>query len=236
MLPGSDARSARILAAALKQRGWKIFTRAKELNIVGVRHPDTNANTFNDTIHVFYQTGGRWMHHAFPATTDPGTYWRNRPAMPQGTAILAEQQADAYELGLHRGSYTALVQRRAKVEVIRDPDRDEWLNFNGKRYRGYYGMNIHRANKTGITLEIDRHSAGCQVFADATDYALFIELCKKHRQLYGNKFTYSLIDLRSVQRVKALRMGGTLLMGGLAAIGGWWAWNNYFKLKQPTEP
>ena len=38
------------------------------------------------------------------------------------------------------------------------------------------------------------YSAGCQVFADPKDFAKFIELCKKQSTLYGNSFTYTLLD------------------------------------------
>ena len=120
---------------------------------------------------------------------------------PQGTAILKEgQYINTYGLGLHRGKYMALVQKRP-VTVLRDYDRNAVLDFlNGTPDTGLFGINIHRASESGTTKVVEHYSAGCQVFANATDYLLFMTLCERHKQLYGNQFTYTLIDERALSR------------------------------------
>ena len=120
---------------------------------------------------------------------------------PQGTAILAEgQYVNSHVLGLHKGQYLALVQRKP-LTIMRDYDRKAVLDFyNGKKFLGIFGIDIHRANRVGTTLSVDRNSAGCQVFANAEDFAKFLTLCERHKNLYGNQFTYSLIDFRTVKR------------------------------------
>jgi hypothetical protein len=120
---------------------------------------------------------------------------------PQGTAILkAGQYIGGYMMGLHRGKYLALVQKRP-VQVVRDYDRNAVLDFmNGKEDKGMFGINIHRASENGITKTVDQYSAGCQVFASATEFILFLHLCERHKTLYGNEFTYTLIDERAVNR------------------------------------
>ena len=97
----------------------------------------------------------------YKATTDPGTFLLRNPMQEQGTAILAQgQYVNAYELGLHRGQYEALVQQKP-LTIIRDYDRDAKLDFsNGTKTTGYYGINIHRANRTGTTKTVDKNSAG----------------------------------------------------------------------------
>jgi len=190
------------LKAILKHKGFTLFTRPYELNIVGLRSNNTAANRFDDQLHVFYRTNGiKWEYHVFRITTDPGTYWLKNPMQPQGTAILQQgQYKGAYVLGLHRGQYKALVQRKP-VTIIRDYDRNALLDFNnGRKNTGLFGINIHRANASGKTKSIDKYSAGCQVFENAADFARFLALCEKHRSLYGNAFTYSLIDFRAVKR------------------------------------
>src|ERR1041385_911582 len=140
------------LRTVLKRKGYKIYDRPNELNIVGVRSPSTTPNSFDDAIFVFYKDENhRWIYRAFPATTDPGTYWLRQPTEQQGTAILAEgQYVDVYQIGLHRGKYTALVQRGGTVTVIRDYDRDAVLDFaNGTRVTGWFGINIHHASSQG---------------------------------------------------------------------------------------
>jgi hypothetical protein len=188
------------IVSILNQKSYLIGTRPFELNIVGVRSRETKANRFDDEIHVFYKTEGgkNWNYHIFKATTDPGTFWLENPMHPQGTAILkAGQYFDAYKIGLHQGKYKALVQK-SPVTVIRDYNRNAVLDIkNGQEYTGNFGINIHYAVSAG---SVDRDSAGCQVLENKKDHDLLMQLAEKHRQLYGNSFTYTLIDFRAVRR------------------------------------
>jgi hypothetical protein len=138
---------------------------------------------------------------------------------PQGTAILMQgQYKDAYQIGLHRGQYYALVQRNP-VTVIRDYDRNAILDFqNGRKDTGLFGINIHRALINGTTKTVDNYSAGCQVFANINDFNLLMQLAEKHRQLYGNNFTYTLIDKRAIAREykRTLALGLTGLGIGIS--------------------
>ena len=187
---------------ALRLQTFEIYTRPFELNIVGIRADSTIPNRFDDEIHVFFKNNAnQWIHYIFPATTDPGTYWLKNLMNPQGTAILMQgQYKEAYQIGLHKGKYYALVQRKP-ITVLRDYDRNAVLDFyNGRKYTGMFGVNIHHASVNGTTKTVDRYSAGCQVFANINDFNLFMQLCEKHKQLYGNSFTYTLIDKRAIAR------------------------------------
>jgi hypothetical protein len=209
------------IKAIMRHKGYKVFSRPYELNIVGLRSKSTIPNRFDDEIHVFYKVSTlNWHYHVFKATTDPGTFWLRQPMQPQGTAILAEgQNINAYQLDLHRGKYLALVQRKA-VTVIRDYNRDAVLDFkNGVKTKGLYGINVHRANQTGTTKTVDKNSAGCQVFENANDFATFITLCQKHKSLYGNQFSYSLIDFRAVRRQTARYVAAGIGVAGLLGLG-----------------
>lgn len=208
-----------------KDRGFVLYEEPYRLNIWGFRANSEKPNSFDDELHVFTniaQTGKpKWAYLVFKITTDPGTYWLKNPMNPQGTAILkAGQYVDVYAIDLHRGKYNALCQRNGKVTVIRDYDRDALLDFNnGRETTGMYGINIHRANRIGDTLTVDKNSAGCQVFKNANDFAFFMKLCEVHRSLYGNKFTYTLIDKRMEFRtkLKKITIGAVLvsiLFGG----------------------
>ncbi len=208
---------------ALRSKAYRIFQRPFELNIVGVRARSTTPNRFDDRLEVFYRSDqGAWHHHLFRITTDPGTFWLRSPMHPQGTAILAQgQYENAYQIGLHKGQYEALVQR-APVTILRDYDRNQVLRFlNGSRYSGHFGINIHRASEIGQTKTIDQYSAGCQVFERASDFEVFMQLCQRHRALYGNQFTYTLIDQRALAKATlrrvliaafALSLAGTLYL------------------------
>ncbi len=190
------------LQDALAAQGYRQYTRPYELNIVGIRADSTQPNLFDDSINVFYRTkDGSWQLHQFAATTDPGTYWLENPLNPQGTAILkAGQYIGSHSIGMHRGKYEALVQVR-NVTVLRDYDRKAVLDFmNGKEDTGLFGINIHHALAVGTTRYVDKFSAGCQVFASMDDFNVFMQLCYRHRELYGNAFTYTLIDNRALIR------------------------------------
>lgn len=203
----------------LKMNGFELFTRPFELNIVGIRSDSVKPNRFDDEIHVFYKTNKtNWEYHIFKVTTDPGTYWLKNPMQEQGTAILAQgQYKDTYQLGLHRGQYLALVQRKP-VTIIRDYDRNAILDFNnGTKTRGMYGINIHRAGQNGKTKFVDKYSAGCQVFENAQDFLKFLQLCEKHKSIYGNAFTYSLLDNRALKRSK--RRLASYVVAGIGVAG-----------------
>ena len=201
----------------LRQKTYEIYSRAFELNIVGIRNQSTVPNHFDDEIHVFFKNNNKQVvHYIFPATTDPGTYWLKNPINPQGTAILAQgQYKNTYQVGLHRGKYYALVQAKP-VTVLRDYDRNAVLDFNnGRPETGMFGINIHHASVNGTTKTVDNYSAGCQVFANINEFNLFMQLCENHRQLYGNSFTYTLIDKRAIgrQQRKTLALGLAVGLG-----------------------
>src|SRR6266542_2211666 len=190
------------IQTALHKKGYKIFLRPFELNIVGVRSDSITPNAFDDRIHVFFNNAeGKLVEYSFPATTDPGTYWLKNPMNPQGTTILKEgQYINSWGIGMHRGKYLALVQKKPVI-VLRDYDRNALLDFlNGRPDTGMFGINIHRAQEVGTTKTVDHFSAGCQVFANATDFVLFMSMCERHKNLYGNDFSYTLIDERAVNR------------------------------------
>ena len=188
----------------LKRNNYQLFERPMELNIVAYRSRFIRSNRFDDEIHVFYKDEKqRWVYHIFKATTDPGQYWLDNPMHPQGTAFLKKgQYLDGYAMGLHKGKYEALVQVQP-VTVIRDYDRTGLFNWttSGMEDTGNFGINVHRAFDKGTAKIIDHFSAGCLVFANALDYALFISLLRKHRGIYGNRFTLTLMDFRDKRRL-----------------------------------
>jgi len=213
------------MKSILRRKKFALHTRPYELNIVGLRSKSAKSNRFDDEIHVFYRTTqGRWNYHVFKATTDPGTYWLENPIEPQGTAILAQgQYIDAYEIGLHKGKYKALVQKKP-VTILRDYDRNAYLDFlNGTKLTGVFGINIHRALAQGKTKFIEKFSAGCQVFEKSENFYEFMDLCERHRKLYGNNFTYTLIDFRAIRRESLRR----ILLGTFTLGLGLWAYNEY---------
>lgn len=189
------------IIAALVKKGYRVFMRPFELNIIGIRSNDCTPDVFNDSINAIYKDDkGQWKSIRYPATTDPGLYWLKNPMNVSGTAILkAGQYRNSHIIGLHRNKYTALVQR-GNVTVIRDATKDAKHDFTGKEESGLFGINIHRAKPEGSTTVVEKHSAGCQVIANATDFNAFMTLCEKHSGLYGNSFSYTLLNELDLQQ------------------------------------
>lgn len=202
------SKSVRAIKGLMKRKGYYIAEKPYEINSVGIRSDSTKPNSFDDLMLVWYKDNdGNTIEHHFPITTDPGTYWLENPMNPKGTALLKQgQYKDAYQIGKHQGKYTALTQRKP-VTVLRDYDRKNELDFvNGTPDTGMHGINIHRANSTGTTKSINKYSAGCQVFANADDFKKFLSLAQKHKDLHGNKFTYTLFDARAQRRSQARKI------------------------------
>ena len=110
-----------------------------------------------------------------------------------GTAIMVPgQYVDAYCWGLHRGQYETLVQRGPgdPVKVWRDANKDEILDHvEGSDIEGYFGINIHHAGAD--SSEVEKWSAGCQVFKRREDWREAMDVCKASG---AEVFTYTLID------------------------------------------
>ncbi len=178
--------------AVLKQKKYKIFEREKELNLVAVRNRNYAPNKFNDVFWVFWKEGKNWNWHKFTNfTTLAGLYYLKNPMNAQGCAILAEgQYFNSHKIGLHKGEYEALTQQNP-MKVYRDNNKDDKFDFVNLQ-NGNYGLNIHRASKND-SQEVDKWSGACQVFGYYASYLYFMNLCRTHRNLYGNNFTYTLI-------------------------------------------
>ncbi len=183
---------------ALKFKGYEIFETDNlpySLNIIGIRNNNRTPNSFDDYTVVMWKYKGQWNFNKYEATTDPGLYYLNHPLSPKGTAILKEgQYLHCYCLGLHQGKYKALMQFMP-VTVIRDFNKDNYLDLASSREEtGIFGINIHRANLSGKTINVNQWSAGCHVFADSGQFNKFISLCEKAEKYWGKTFSYTLIS------------------------------------------
>ena len=81
------------------------------------------------------------------------------------------------------------------MKVYRDNNRDNNYDLDEKTIEeGIFGINIHKSNPYTESQRVDKWSAGCQVFKRAQDYAVFMGLCDRASNLYGNSFTYTLLE------------------------------------------
>ena len=182
----------------VKDAGHSIFEKGEwNLNIIGVRSNDTSSNTYNDKLYVVCKDEfGNWVNICFQITTDPGAYWLKNPSRVDGTAILVPgQYRSVWKIDKHQGRYDALCQRNGKVKVYRDSNADTILDMDSSSIsEGWFGINIHRSNSRTESTLVEKWSAGCQVFSNPKEFDIFMSFCRISSTLYGNKFSYTLIE------------------------------------------
>lgn len=201
----------------MRSKDYVIYDKPYQLNIIGVRNAQSQPNKFDDSIFVFYKDdNNNFVEKEYPATTDTGMFYLLNPMSNLGAAMLKEgQYVDSYIQGLHKGQYLALVQNKP-VTTYRDYDRNAVFDIFTKETTGNYGINIHKAGAN--SQDVDNWSAGCQVFQKSDDFNDFMDKTTKHRNLYGNSYTYTLIDERAIMRRK--RRIALFFTFGISLIGG----------------
>ncbi len=189
--------STQHIKEVLAKKGYDFFDKNKayNLNIIGVRSNNDIANSFDDWLYLIFRDDQlNEQVYEFSITTDPGSYWLKNPLNLAGTAILKpDQYKGSHHIGLHQGKYEALKQKKP-VSVWRDANRDTTIDKNGKVYTGIFGINIHRSNPTNQSQMVEKWSAGCQVFQKVADFNFFMNCCRKAAKIYGNSFTYTLLE------------------------------------------
>lgn len=190
---------------AVESKGHKYFHHgAYNVNIVGVRNGATGdeiTNKFDDCMTVSYKDdAGDWHFNCWKCTTDPGKYWAEHLLNKDGVAILKEgQYRGSHMIGLHQGKYEALRQKGA-VKVYRDKNLDDEYDLIEEDVQnGIFGINIHKAGswKSG-SVQVDKWSAGCQVFSKEDDFYDFMNIMYKARDRWGNSFSYTLINSNDI--------------------------------------
>lgn len=197
--------AAEIVAEKFKtifdKKGYAFFDGGKpyNVNIIGIRSPSTEANTFDDFILTIYRDDDLTMIvDSHLATTHPGKKYMMRPVNVNGAAIMIPgQYRGCYKIAKHRGKYDALCQLGGAVKCWRDQNMDEILDHASGDLdvdEGWHGLNLHRAHPVRELETVNGYSAGCQVWASPTDFAEFMNICKRSSKIYGNSFTYTLLD------------------------------------------
>jgi len=193
---------------AVKSKGYVWFEDANDkgydVNIVGIRNSETGdevTNKFDDKISISYKVDGEWKFHIYDCTTDPGKYWVENIMRKEGVAALKEgQYRGSHKIRLHAGKYPALGQC-GPVTVYRDANKDGCYDLSDDNTQtGLYGINIHRATarEGKKSRQVDKWSAGCQVIAANEDWKEFLDICYKAKDIWGNKFTYTLIESKDI--------------------------------------
>lgn len=184
------------LLKKLEALGFKTFSGNYNLNLIGIRSKKQVPNKFKDRFIIIYEENGHWHQLEFPFTSLPGHYYLTNPSRVTGTAVLIhnKQYRSCWKLGLHRGKYEALTQV-GEMSVWRDNNKDSIADFDGPVETGYFGINCHRASEYRQSESVDRWSAGCQVLANPSHFAVLINLVKQQiKSGYGDTCSYILVQ------------------------------------------
>lgn len=190
-----------LIEKAVKSKGYLWFENGDfNLNIVGIRNSQPGAlvtNIFDDLITLSYKENGVWQYKQFAITTDPGTKAVKNYSNPKGVArLIPNQYRGMHKIRLHKGQYEALGQEKP-CSVWRDKNKN--LTFDEVIVdTGIFGINIHRSNPKTQSEYVENWSEGCQVFKKVLDFNLFMSICKKSAEIYGNSFTYTLIESKDI--------------------------------------
>lgn len=188
----------------IKAKGYKWFENGDfNLNMIGVRNSSTGdvvTNLFDDTMTLSYKENGTWKFHQWAATTEPG-----KKGMLEGKAVggvafvVPNQYPGAYRIGMHF-NYEALSQK-GDISVYRDDNYN--MKFDKKKITtgNWYGINIHKAGADSTWVE--NWSEGCQVFKRDRDFNQFMDICRTSRKIYGNSFTYTLLESSDIEKANA---------------------------------
>ena len=194
---------------AVKSKGYVWFedknNKGFDVNIVVIRNSDTGdevTNKFDDKITISYKEDGEWKFHCYDCTTDPGRYWNKNIMRKEGVAMMKPgQYRRSHKIRLHAGKYPALGQC-GPVTVYRDANKDDRYDLDDNNTQtGLYGINIPRATgrKGKTSTQVDKWSAGCQVIANNDDWHEFLDICYEAKAIWGNKFTYTLIESKDIE-------------------------------------
>ena len=184
-----------VLLDYVSSLGHAVFENGEyNLNIIGIRSKDHKPNCFDDRICVVFRDEQGWITRTWECTTDPGRYWLENPMNVGGTAILVPgQYRGVYKIDKHAGKYDALCQRGGTVKTYRDSNKDDIIDLDVQSItEGMYGINIHKAGTD--STQVNKWSAGCQVFSHSKDFDEFMSICYAARNKWGNSFSYTLID------------------------------------------
>ena len=195
----------------------KINSKSNEIFLVGIREKldvkKKEGDKFIDKIAVIDPSKPNEVPASYQITTTPSVVYYgdpNRVLNKDGVAIMDPGVVE-YKIGMHHASspsaHEALIQaseseiQRFKVNT---KEIDTYNPDDSNKIKGIYGLNIHRSSKVRGAC-VAAYSAGCQVFADGTDFDKFLSTMKSSQ---GATKLYVLIENDE------LTSGGSDIAGG----------------------
>lgn len=177
----------------MHDRGYVVFENpdGHDLNLIGIRSASIEPGRFDDWIAVAYRHGTAWNFFPFPASTDPGTFWGDRPERVRGEAVLRPgQYRGLWRPGRHRG--VRALRQVAPAAAWAAVRREHFLDPEGMPETTLRaGVDLVRAPARDDGA---RWSAGCQVVADPEHFRFLIALCERAQRRRSRALTYTLLE------------------------------------------
>jgi hypothetical protein len=140
----------------------------------------------------------------YTATTDPGKWWVLNPVTYKGVKgaahVVEGFHKNIWQVGIHASgtsfAHEALVQTGNVITFWRDVNKDNIKDDNDPIQTGYVGINCHRAGLND-PKEVNKYSAGCQVFRFHNEFLEFMAMIKNSEMYKTNKackFSYMLFN------------------------------------------
>jgi hypothetical protein len=179
--------------------GHEFLTRPYECNPFGFRASSPVADQFGCVLGIAYVDGmGEGQCLTFKGSTLPGLYYlKNKLGNVKGTFIVQPgQHKHCWELSFHHindpvKKYEAFRQIGI-IKGWRDNNSDGKADFSGATYTDGAGVNGHHAADKSA---VGGYSAGCQVVQDKEEHLIWIAPARRHKELYENKFHYTLFQV-----------------------------------------
>ncbi len=184
------------IIAAMRRKNYRIYDNptGNHINLVGIRNSSSEPGHFDDLLCVLYLSDGIWNSFAFPASTDPGAFFRDSPLNVNGTVVMKPgQYRDAFKIGRPEG-YKAL-QQAGQITVFQDSNLDAEFDLSAAgEDQQSHSLSIQPASRGPASTQLDKWNSGNQVVQDPGQYAFLMSLCEKSADGYGNAFTYTLLE------------------------------------------
>lgn len=209
------------LLQLLKNKNYNIYENVYQLNIIAIRNQcqkvgDKYTDEFVDKLYLLFKNeNNTWELKQYIFSTVPGvefveyntgqktnmkkyTNSSDNLKYKNGLPILVPSQyVDSFYLSDYKDEKALLSLSGSKQLVWRDIDIDNYDSFNPYNYSEpevtYSEIKITKGYPGG--KKVGNWSDGDQVFSNPDNLKEFFNYCEKHKEKYGNIFTYTISNI-----------------------------------------
>lgn len=220
----SENPDIKILLQLLKEKNYKIYENVYQLNIIAIRTQcqnigDKYTDEFVDKLYLLFKNqNNNWELKQYLFSTVPGVeFFQNGEKtnmkkyisssdslkFKNGLPILAPSQyVDSYYMSEYKGEKALITIPGSNQLIWRDVDIDNYYTFNPNNYlnpeKSFTEITISKGYPGG--KKVGNWSEGDQVFSNSNNLKEFFDYCEKHKERYGNIFTYTLANISDLNQ------------------------------------